>query len=91
MEFHLDEFKRARDLLHDIINPTPLQYSRTFGEMTGCMVYLKPECLQKNGSFKIRGAYTFLSSLSAEQKKRGVVTCNCHRARQSVSQTSSVL
>jgi len=85
MEFHLEEFKRARDLLHDIINPTPLQYSRTFGEMASCTVYLKPECLQKNGSFKIRGAYNTLNSLSPEAKSRGVVTCSAGNWAQGVA------
>ncbi len=52
--------------------------------MTGSMVYLKPECLQKNGSFKIRGAYTFLRFLSAEKKKCGVVTCSAGNWAQGV-------
>ena len=85
MEFHVDEAKKAREDLEDIINPTPLQYSRTFGEMAGCSVYLKPECLQKNGSFKIRGAYTLLSSLSAQERKQGVVTCSAGNWAQGVA------
>lgn len=91
MEFRLDEFKKARQNLKDIINPTPLQYSRTFGEMAGCTVYLKPECLQKNGSFKIRGAYTVLNSLSDEQKKRGVVTCSAGNWAQGVAYGGQLL
>lgn len=74
MEFHDDEFIKMKKSLDNIINPTPIQSSRTFGEMAGCDVYLKPECLQKNGSFKIRGAFAALSSLSAEMKARGIIT-----------------
>lgn len=85
MESHLDEFRKARQNLQNIINPTPLQNSRTFGEIAGCIVYLKPECLQKNGSFKIRGAYTLLSSLSRDEKKRGVVTCSAGNWAQGVA------
>ena len=85
MEFNLQEFKKAREFLQNIINPTPLHYSRTFEEMTGCKVYLKPECLQKNGSFKIRGAYSVLNSLSAEAKARGVVTCSAGNWAQGVA------
>ena len=85
MEFHLEDFEKARQNLVNIINRTPLQYSRTFGEMAGCTVYLKPECLQKNGSFKIRGAYTVLSSLSDEDKRRGVVTCSAGNWAQRVA------
>jgi len=91
MEFRLDEFKKARNDLQGIINPTPLQYSRTFGEIAGCTVYLKPECLQKNGSFKIRGAYTLLCSLSDEEKKRGVITCSAGNWAQGVAYGSQLL
>jgi threonine dehydratase len=85
MEFHLEEFKKTRDMLRDIINPTPVQYSRTFGQLAGCSIYLKPECLQKNGSFKIRGAYNTLNSLSSEAKSRGVVTCSAGNWAQGVA------
>ena len=64
----------AREKLNGIINPTPLQYSQTFSRMTGSQIRLKPECLQKNGSFKIRGAYTMLNRMSTEEQKRGIVT-----------------
>ena len=91
MEFRLEDFEKARQNLTNIINRTPLQYSRTFGEMAGCTVYLKPECLQKNGSFKIRGAYTVLSSLSDEDKRRGVVTCSARNWAQGVAYGSQLL
>lgn len=48
-------------------------------------MYLKPECLQKNGSFKIRGAYNTLDGLSAEAKERGVVTCSAGNWAQGVA------
>lgn len=85
MEFLLEDFRKAKQNLVNVMNRTPLQYSRTFGEMAGCTVYLKPECLQKNGSFKIRGAYTLLSALSPEQKARGVVTCSAGNWAQGVA------
>lgn len=74
MEFHKEEFINMKKSLDDVINPTPLQYSRTFGEMAGCRIYLKPECLQKNGSFKIRGAFAALSFLPDDMKARGIIT-----------------
>lgn len=74
MEFHEGEFIEMKKSLADIINPTPLQPSRTFGDLAGCTIYLKPECLQKNGSFKIRGAFAALSSLSPGMKERGIIT-----------------
>lgn len=91
MEFQLNKFKKTRKNLKNIINPTMLQYSRTFGKMAGCTVYLKPECLQKNGSFKIRGAYTLLNSLSTDQKKRGVATCSAGNWAQGVAYSCQIL
>lgn len=85
MQFSLDQFIEARKNLENVINPTPLQYSRTFSEMAGCSVYLKPECLQKNGSFKIRGAFNALSSLSREQKEKGIITSSSGNWAQSVA------
>lgn len=91
MEFYIDEFRKIRRNLKNIINPTPLQKSRTFSEMANCKVFLKPECLQKNGSFKIRGAYNTLKSLSDEEKKRGVVTCSAGNWAQGVAYGSQIL
>ncbi len=91
MEFHDDEFRKTKKSLDDIINPTPLQHSRTFGEMAGCDVYLKPECLQKNGSFKIRGAFAALSSLSAEMKARGIITSSGGNWAQGVAYSCQLL
>lgn len=91
MEITLEKMRDARKNLKEIINPTPLQYSRTFGEMAGCTVYLKPECLQKCASFKIRGAYILLTSLTDEQRKRGVVTCSAGNWAQGVAYGSQLL
>ena len=74
IEFKKDDCEKIKLFLRDVINPTPLQYSKTFEEMAGCCVYLKPECLQKNGSFKIRGAFSALSSLSKEARDKGIIT-----------------
>lgn len=48
-------------------------------------VYLKPECLQKTGSFKIRGAYYKISQLSDEEKARGVIACSAGNHAQGVA------
>ena len=74
MEFGKKDVLKTKEQLERVINPTPLQYSKTFSGMAGCRIYLKPECLQKNGSFKIRGAYSALSFLSGEEKERGIIT-----------------
>jgi len=70
----LDSIRKAKDKLTKIINSTPLQFSQTFTDLTKAQVFMKPECLQKNGSFKIRGAYTMLLRMTDEEKARGIVT-----------------
>lgn len=70
----LDQIKEAREKLQRVIVPTPLLYSKTFSNMTGAdELYLKPECFQKSGSFKFRGAYNKITSLTPEQRKKGVI------------------
>lgn len=68
------DLQEARARLAGVINPTPLQLSRTLSSMTGATVWLKPECLQRTGSFKIRGAFNKVASLTPEERGRGVIT-----------------
>ena len=70
----LADVKSAQQRLTGITHYTPLLYSKTLSEMTGNEIYLKCENMQKTGSFKIRGAYNAVSTLSEEEKARGVVT-----------------
>ena len=66
----------ARSHLKTVILRTPLIYSPALSERTGCQVYLKMECWQICGCFKVRGAINLVSSLSDEQKMRGLVTAS---------------
>jgi len=85
MVFQKEDFVKMKLSLTGIINPTPLQYSRTFSEMTHCRLYLKPECLQKNGSYKIRGAYTALNSIPKEARDKGIITSSSGNWAQAVA------
>src|SRR5260370_1142243 len=67
------QIEEARRRLADIIKPTPLIRSTTLDRILDAHVFIKPENLQKTGSFKIRGAYNRLATLTDEQKSRGVV------------------
>lgn len=69
----VESIQDARRALAGIINPTPLQASETFSRMFGAQVFLKPENLQKTGSFKVRGAYNKIRRLSAAERERGVI------------------
>jgi threonine dehydratase len=75
----------AHDRLKGVIHRTDLIYSNTFSHMAGCHIYLKPENFQKTGSYKIRGAYNKIISLSAEERERGVVAASAGNHAQGVA------
>src|SRR3984885_797515 len=68
--------EEAHSRLDGVIRPTPLIGSETLDRIVGAHVLLKPENLQKTGSFKIRGAYNRLMTLTDAQKARGVVAAS---------------
>jgi threonine dehydratase len=70
----LDMICQAQHRLRSRVHRTPLVFSAALSAHLGARVHLKVECLQKTGSFKPRGAFNKLLSLSAEQRQRGVVT-----------------
>jgi threonine dehydratase len=64
---------QADHLIRETVYRTPLIESQWLSELSGCKIYLKLECLQVTGSFKIRGATNKILSLRKEEKKRGVI------------------
>jgi len=66
----------ARTRLHNGVLRTPLLFSSALSRRTGADVYLKMECWQLCGCFKVRGAINMVSALSDEKRKRGLVTCS---------------
>lgn len=70
----IDDVRRAAAVLGGVAVRTPLLSSEGLEAQSGTRVWLKPEQLQRGGAFKFRGAYTYLASLSAEARARGVVT-----------------
>ncbi|WP_129670144.1 threonine ammonia-lyase [Phytoactinopolyspora endophytica] len=91
MDLTLDEVKAARELLHDVVRPTPLEDSRWLGAKVGGPVYLKCENLQRAGSFKIRGAYVRIARLTAEERAYGVVAASAGNHAQGVALAASML
>lgn len=81
----------ARSLLAGVVETTPVQTSRALAELVGGPVYLKCENLQRTGSFKIRGAYTRLARLSAEERARGVVAASAGNHAQGVALAAQML
>lgn len=79
----LDDIYKARYVLNKVIRTTNLiPASRLNPEAD---IWLKPECLQLTGSFKVRGAYYRISQLTPEEKKRGVVACSAGNHAQGVA------
>src|SRR5665213_3070369 len=87
----LDDLLAAQELLRGIVRPTPLESSRVLSERVGVAVHFKCENLQRAGSFKIRGAYTRMSRLSAEERAAGVVAASAGNHAQGVALAASML
>ena len=81
----LEDFKTARNVLHGVIRSTDLIYSPALSRGCGNRVYLKPENMQVTGAYKIRGAYYKISTLTQEQKQRGLVTASAGNHAQGVA------
>lgn len=76
---------RAAKQLDGVAQKTELIYSNFFSETSGNEVYIKPENLQKTGSFKLRGAYNKISQLSPDEKSKGVITASAGNHAQGVA------
>jgi len=85
-----NEIVKANSLRGNEIRKTPLIHSSTFSEFTESHVFLKAEFRQKTGSFKIRGAYYKIQSLSPEEKKYGVVAASAGNHAQGVAFASAL-
>ena len=83
MELTLDRVYQAAHVLKPVINRTDLVHATRIE--ADCDLYLKTENLQNTGSFKIRGAYFKISTLSEEDKKKGVVACSAGNHAQGVA------
>ena len=81
----VEEIVVANHVLKDVIEKTPLQKHKLLSERYNCHVYLKREDMQVVRSFKIRGAYHFIRSLSAEQREKGVVCASAGNHAQGVA------
>ena len=81
----LKEFEEASEIVKRVTNETKLIYSDYFSEKTGNKVYLKPENMQFTGAYKVRGAYYKISTLSDEERKKGLITASAGNHAQGVA------
>ncbi|MFV3014356.1 threonine ammonia-lyase [Pseudomonas sp. KHB2.9] len=89
--FNLDLIREATAQLSSHIIKTPLLNSPALDSLVGASVYVKAECLQKTGAFKIRGALFKMMSLTPQQQKHGVITYSAGNHGNAVSAASKVL
>ena len=90
MNVTYDDVVNAQKTQDDVIRKTSLTFSDTFTQMTGSTVYLKNEFEQKTGSFKLRGAYYKIKTLSEEERRNGVVAASAGNHGQGVAYASAL-
>lgn len=85
MTVKLSDIQDARKILQHIIIPTPILSDEKLSTEIGAEAFLKAECLQRSGSFKVRGAYNKISRLTDDEKKRGVIAASAGNHAQGVA------
>src|SRR5437764_2556297 len=81
----LEDIREAAAALSGVAHRTPLTRSETFSRLSGAQVWLKHENRQKTGSFKVRGAYNRIRSLTGDQRAAGVVAPSAGNHAQAVA------
>ena len=79
----LEKFEEASEKVKEVTLETKLIYSDFLSEQTGNKVYLKPENMQFTGAYKVRGAYYKISTLSDEEREKGLITASAGNHAQS--------
>ena len=81
----LDSFEQASEIVKQVTQETKLIKSSYFSEMTGNKVYFKPENMQRTGAYKVRGAYYKISTLTEEERSKGLITASAGNHAQGVA------
>lgn len=87
----LEKFEEASELVKKVTQETKLVYSKYLSDQTGNRVYLKPENMQATGAYKIRGAYYRISTLTEEERQRGMITASAGNHAQGVAYAAKEL
>ncbi|MCR5738889.1 MAG: threonine ammonia-lyase [Lachnospiraceae bacterium] len=81
----LETFEEASEIVSKVTRETKLIYSEYFSNVTGNKVYLKPENMQLTGAYKLRGAYYTISTLTDEERAKGLITASAGNHAQGVA------
>ena len=84
-ELSLEKFEEASEKVKEVTLDTKLVYSDYFSLKTGNKVYLKPENMQFTGAYKVRGAYYKMSTLTDEERAKGIITASAGNHAQGVA------
>ena len=85
MGLTLENFEAAYEKVREVTLDTKLVYSDHYSALTGNKVYLKPENMQFTGAYKVRGAYYKMSTLTDEERKKGIITASAGNHAQGVA------
>lgn len=89
-ELSLEKFEEAADKVQEVTLKTNLVYSEYFSGQTGNKVYLKPENMQYTGAYKVRGAYYKISTLTQEERDKGLITASAGNHAQGVAYAAKI-
>ena len=81
----LENFEQASETVKKVTRETKLIYSEQLSAVTGNRIYLKPENMQVTGAYKIRGAYYKISTMTPEERERGLITASAGNHAQGVA------
>lgn len=81
----VEKFEEATEIVQKVTQETKLVYSEYLSDLTGNKVYLKPENMQRTGAYKVRGAYYKISTLSDEERSKGLITASAGNHAQGVA------
>lgn len=87
----LEKFEEASERLSRVLLETKLVYSDYFSEQTGAKVYFKPENMQFTGAYKLRGAYYKISTLTDEERARGIISASAGNHAQGVAYAAKLM
>ena len=81
----LEKFEKASEVVKEVTKPTKLVYSEYLSQQTGGKIYLKPENMQHTGAYKLRGAYYKISTLSEEERSKGIIAASAGNHAQGIA------
>ena len=81
----LEKFEQASEVVKNVTLPTKLVYSEYLSQQTGGKIYLKPENMQYTGSYKVRGAYYKISTMTEEEREKGLIAASAGNHAQGVA------